>query len=596
MLPRRPARGHSRSLALGPLALLLAAAASVTASVTASVAASPQLSPHEADALPIEMTEQEWANRHLIGIGHRATSPATGPIRQCAEWEPVTGALVRYPFGLPYDLLAEISEDIGLWVYVSSQSQQNTASSALQSNGATMANVHFIQTGTNSIWTRDYGPQFIFDGGDDAGIVDHIYNRPRPLDDATNYEAGDAWTTPVYGSSVIHTGGNYMCDGHGNGYSTDLVYDENPSLTPSGVDQEMFAYLGIGDYRVVDDISIGGIHHIDVWAKLLDEERILVKQVPMSNADYARCEARAAAYAAMTNAYGEPLQVERIFCASVGGGQVAGYTNAVILNNKVLVPTFGIAQDAIALQTYEDLMPGYEILGYDGSWLPDDAIHCRVMGIHDKQMLYLDVNALPPVIQENGPVRIDALVRDHSEAGLQVGWPRLFWRVEGELPYNEIAMLAAAGPDSFYANIPAQPHGTTVEYYFQARDNTDREWQRPAGAPTASYATTIELDPVDVTSDGLERPALAISSWPNPFTAVTTVAFRLPEAGSVRVAVYDIEGREICRLADDTFAAGAHTLLWDGATGSGNRVANGVYLIRVETTGRVVSTRVMRLD
>ena len=35
-------------------------------------------------------------------------------------------------------------------------------------------------------------------------------------------------------------------------------------------------------------------------------------------------------------------------------------------------------------------MPGYEILGYTGSWLTDDAIHCRAMGVTDRYMLYID--------------------------------------------------------------------------------------------------------------------------------------------------------------------------------------------------------------
>jgi hypothetical protein len=40
-----------------------------------------------------------------------------------------------------------------------------------------MANVQFIIRSTDSIWTRDYGPQFVFDANGDQGIVDPQRDR-----------------------------------------------------------------------------------------------------------------------------------------------------------------------------------------------------------------------------------------------------------------------------------------------------------------------------------------------------------------------------------------------------------------------------------
>lgn len=61
-----------------------------------------------------------------------------------------------------------------------------------------MAKVGFIHAPTNSIWVREYGPWFIFEN-DQLAIVDHIYNRPRPLDDVIPEVIGTQWSLDVYG-------------------------------------------------------------------------------------------------------------------------------------------------------------------------------------------------------------------------------------------------------------------------------------------------------------------------------------------------------------------------------------------------------------
>ena len=142
-------------------------------------------------SLPIDLTEEEKTRLHEIGSYTEATDPPAAPVRQCAQWEPVTGVLIRYNlgFGIPHDLIAEYSEDILVHVLCRS-SQQTSAYNNMASNGVNMANVTFIDCRTNSIWTRDYGPQSIFSDGL-FGFVDHVYNRPRPDDDVVSFTPGE---------------------------------------------------------------------------------------------------------------------------------------------------------------------------------------------------------------------------------------------------------------------------------------------------------------------------------------------------------------------------------------------------------------------
>jgi len=71
---------------------------------------------------------------------------------------------------------------------------------------------------------------------------------------------------------------------------------------------------------------------------------------------------------------------------------------------------------------------------------------------------------------------------------------------------------------------------------------------------------------------------------PNPTRGSATLAFSLPEAGPVRLAVYDVLGREVVRLADGEVPAGEHRAsLPEGA------LAPGVYVVRLEAGGEVLA-------
>ncbi len=109
--------------------------------------------------LPIGLTAGELEMLDRIGERHRSTPPAVGPVRQPGEFEPMTGVIVRYPWGNPTNLLAEYSQDVTLWVIVEDAGDQSAASSSLSSGGANMAHVDWIFAPTNSIWTRDSRPK-----------------------------------------------------------------------------------------------------------------------------------------------------------------------------------------------------------------------------------------------------------------------------------------------------------------------------------------------------------------------------------------------------------------------------------------------------
>ena len=74
-------------------------------------------------------------------------------------------------------------------------------------------------------------------------------------------------------------------------------------------------------------------------------------------------------------------------------------------------------------------------------------------------------------------------------------------------------------------------------------------------------------------------------NYPNPFRDQTTLEYVLPDPGPVRLAVYDVLGRQVRVLIDEKQQGGRHAVQWDGRDESGRRLASGVYLARLVVGG-----------
>ena len=134
----------------------------------------------------------------------------------------MSGVLIRYPFGIPIDLIEEMAQDVMIYCLVSSN-LQNAAYNSMAGGSVNMDNVEFVLGSTDSYWTRDYGPWWVVDGDRNMSVVDFTYNRPRPNDNDAPLKISNHLNVPYFSADLIHCGGNYMTDGLGISASTDLV-------------------------------------------------------------------------------------------------------------------------------------------------------------------------------------------------------------------------------------------------------------------------------------------------------------------------------------------------------------------------------------
>jgi hypothetical protein len=111
------------------------------------------------------------------------------------------------------------------------------------------------------------------------------------------------------------------------------------------------------------------------------------------------------------------------------------------------------------------------------------------------------------------------------------------------------------------------------------RMQTSSTWMSGAVNDTTNLSTQegIVLS-VKQISDYVPQEFSVSQNYPNPFNPMTTIRFSLKTAGKVSLKVYDMVGREVAVLANDTFAAGSYLVEWNAA-----RFSSGTYFYVLET-------------
>jgi hypothetical protein len=82
---------------------------------------------------------------------------------------------------------------------------------------------------------------------------------------------------------------------------------------------------------------------------------------------------------------------------------------------------------------------------------------------------------------------------------------------------------------------------------------------------------------------------------PNPFGATTTIRFSLPAAAHARLEVFDVTGRVVATLVDESRPAGINTVTWSGLDDAGRAVPAGVYFYRVVSGGNEMTNKMLYL-
>jgi hypothetical protein len=94
---------------------------------------------------------------------------------------------------------------------------------------------------------------------------------------------------------------------------------------------------------------------------------------------------------------------------------------------------------------------------------------------------------------------------------------------------------------------------------------------------------------VDVNEElsSIPESFLLAQNYPNPFNPTTQITYSVPEESFVNIKVYDMLGREVANIVNNTKSARNHNVVFDAKD-----LASGVYIYRITASknGRVIFT------
>ncbi len=81
---------------------------------------------------------------------------------------------------------------------------------------------------------------------------------------------------------------------------------------------------------------------------------------------------------------------------------------------------------------------------------------------------------------------------------------------------------------------------------------------------------------------------LKVQNYPNPFNPQTTISYTLPARANIKLVVYDIQGKEVETLVNETKSGGSYNVTFDGSD-----FASGVYFYKLVTDNRTVTNKML---
>jgi len=550
----------------------------------------------------------------MISFAQIVTPPPYSNLRAMAEWEEVqtlTISWTSFPAILKQIVAAARLES---QVIILSDNVQDTEDYLLSANTGGSAfsnldNILIVNANYDSIWLRDYAANPVYGNEVDSLIlVDWQYNRNRPDDDTSPAYVADALNLDLYETSeppfdMVNTGGNYMSDGFGTAFASELVLEENdgngdyniiyPVHTEQEIDNILETFMGIHTYIKMPTLPYDGIHHIDMHMKLVDEETLLVSEYPQGVADGPQINANINyVLNNYTSKFGTPFRVVRIPAPpSTGGnypnnnGAYRTYTNAVFVNNTIIIPTYREEYDTTALRIWGEVCPGYTLVGIDCDNTNNNiiaqggAIHCITHTVGVADPLLISHQPLNDTYDDFNPYLVSAYLSHRS--GIERA--TLYWRLQGSSVFSTSDMTLNGA--NWESAIPAQAIGSFIEYYVEGESVSGKIQVRPMPAPQGFWSFEVLGAPTGVT----EFMSTSISRvYPNPASAITCIEINTEYPANAVITLVDMTGRTIHTIHKGSISAGSSNYFINA-----EQFDSGAYKIMIQTPNSISSVPVL---
>lgn len=544
----------------------------------------------------------------LKAQGQIFDTPPAGSIRTAAEWEEIQALVVTwrdYKATLA-EIIRYAQEECKVIVHASNAT---TAQNELANtyNVPIGPNIEFVSQPNNSLWIRDYGANTAYlNDVDSLFLVDWKYNRPSRVQDdsiprryARELDLNLVQTT-LAPNRLVHTGGNFMADGFGTAFSSNLILDENTDKTEAQIDAIMENYMGIDRYIKMEILPYDGIHHIDMHMKLLDEETLLWAQYPNGVADGPQIEANLLYVLDNFNSvFGTPYKIVRVVAPpdySTNGTAIypnnssadyRTYSNSVFVNKTVLLPVYEGPFDTTAVRIYQENLPGYRIVPIDCRDIigASGAIHCITQSVGVNDPLLVSHQGLADTYDTQNPYSVQALMKHRS--GISAA--QLYYTTDTLAGFTVIDLQAGFVNDTYLGAIPAQAAGTTVYYYLRGISESGKIQVRPITAPEGWFSFRV-IDTANVTQVHFQEmlDIFSVKAFPNPASGMVCIPVTMEAGQNILLELLDLNGRLVQTIHSGSVYAGENRFYVDASA-----LASGAYIIKANTRFGTTNQKLM---
>lgn len=188
------------------------------------------------------------------------------------------------------------------------------------------------------------------------------------------------------------------------------------------------------------------------------------------------------------------------------------------------------------------------------------------------------VNPNPPQSGRSVTLTYTGSLKDNNAINLH--WGRNGWQ--------NVTTTAMSKVNNVWTLTMMVPEGTVaLNFVF---NNGSGAWDNNGGQ---DYHVTV-VAPTSIEREAVPGSIVLHQNYPNPFNPLTVIGFTVEtqdiESPRVRLAVYDILGREVAVLADGFYAPGTHSVKFDATT-----LPSGLYLYRLDAGGTILARTMLFL-
>ena len=208
-----------------------------------------------------------------------------------------------------------------------------------------------------------------------------------------------------------------------------------------------------------------------------------------------------------------------------------------------------------------------------------------------------------------------------GSGAIAAGWPQGGLRLSSEKGEHVEARISALGGSLLVTWMDRSVSGVALPYAQRVSRDARLDVAWPAGGAPLAAASVGELAVAavdadagiavwrDVKSSGLQVTALTaqppvvsleatipavtmlLAPRPNPARGAVVFGFSLASRSTVKLSIFDIQGRRVATLIDGTLDAGSHQALWSTTSADQPAAKAGLYFVRLDADGRRFTKR-----